>query len=162
MKKLLLITIILLNSCSLPDLRERVEIINSFNQNQFNEEIYVTPYFEIYSLNRIKNLDKLIIYIEGDGVSWIDRRTISSNPTPTDPLAFKLAKIDRNDNVVYLARPCQYIDEGSSNCNNKDIWTVSQYSEAVLSSYKAIMENYSQFKEIHIVGYSGGAGLQCI
>ena len=76
MKKLLLITIILLNSCSLPDLRERVEIINSFNQNQFNEEIYVTPYFEIYSLNRIKNLDKLIIYIEGDGVSWIDRRTI--------------------------------------------------------------------------------------
>ena len=61
--------------------------------------------------------------------------------------------------MVYLARPCQYIDEGSSNCNNKDIWTVSQYSEAVLSTYKAIMENYSQFKEIHIVGYSGGAGI---
>jgi len=159
MKKLLLIIVVLLNSCSLPDLRERIEIINSFNQKQFIEEIYATPYFEIYSLSKIKNLGKLIIYIEGDGVSWIDRRTISSNPTPTDPLAFKLAKIDRNDNVVYLARPCQYTREGSSNCNNKDIWTVSQYSEAVLSSYTAIIDNYSQFKEIHIVGYSGGAGI---
>ena len=158
MKKFLLI-LILLNSCSLPNVNERLKTINTFNQNQFKQQIYSTPYFEIYSLNKIKNFNKLILYIEGDGVSWIDRQTISSNPTPIDPLAFRLAKIDTNDNVIYLARPCQYVEKGSTNCNNKDIWTISQYSEAVLSSYKGIVENLSQFNEIHIVGYSGGAGI---
>jgi hypothetical protein len=157
MKKFLLI-LIFLNSCSLPGINERLETLNKFNQNQFKEEVYVTPYFEIYALSKIENLENVIIYIEGDGVSWVDRHTISSNPTPIDPLAFKLAKIDGNANVVYLARPCQYITEGT-NCNNKDIWTVSQYSEAVLSSYKGIIDNFSQFTEIHIVGYSGGAGI---
>ena len=156
MKKLILL-IIFLNSCSLPNVDQRLETLNTFNQNQFNKETYVTPYFEIFSLNKIKNSGKVIIYIEGDGVSWIDRNTISSNPTPIDPLAFRLAKNDTNDNVVYIARPCQYIE--GSNCNNRDIWTVSQYSEPVLSSYKGIIDNFNQFEEIHIVGYSGGAGI---
>ena len=152
-----LIILVFLTSCSLPNGNQRLEIIKAYNGNEFTEKIYRTPYFEIYSLNKIKNLEKVIVYIEGDGVSWIDRNTISSDPTPIDPLAFSLAKIDQNDNVIYLARPCQYIQ--ASNCNNKDIWTVSQYSEAVLSSYKAIIDSLSQFKEIHIVGYSGGAGI---
>ena len=156
MKKILFL-ILFLTSCSLPGIDQRLATLNSFNQSQFSELIHRTPYFEIYSLNRITNSEKLIIYIEGDGVSWVDRNTISSNPTPIDPLAFKLAKIDRSSNIVYLARPCQYYE--GSNCNNKDVWTISQYSDAILSSYKEIVEKFTQFKEIHIVGYSGGAGI---
>ena len=147
-----------LASCSMPSGNERLKIIRDYNDEQFAEKIYRTPYFEIYSLNKIKNSNKLIIYIEGDGVSWIDRFTISSNPTPTDPLAFRLAKIDKSDNVLYLARPCQYVQ--TNNCDNSEIWSVSQYSEDVLSSYRAIIDSLSdKFKEIHIVGYSGGAGV---
>lgn len=146
------------NLFSLPNNDQRLETLNLLNQNSFKEETLETPYFEIYSLNKIKNSEKVIIYIEGDGVSWIDRSTISSNPTPTDPLAFRLAKIDNSDNVIYLARPCQYIE--GSNCNNNEIWTISQYSDAVLSSYKGIIDTFAkQFKEIHLVGYSGGAGI---
>ena len=160
MKNFLLIALLFtsfLSACALPDKDKRLENINNINKRDFIKNVYRTTYFEIYSLNKIKNSGKLIIYIEGDGVSWIDRYTISSDPTPIDPLAFKLAKIDENDNVIYLARPCQYINSG--NCNNKQIWTVSQYSEAVLSSYREIIDKLEQFNEIHVVGYSGGAGI---
>ena len=34
-----------------------------------------------------KKYQPATIYIEGDGRSWIDRDTISSNPTPTVPFA---------------------------------------------------------------------------
>lgn len=149
---------LLLASCSMPNGNQRLETIREHNNEQkFIEKIYRTSYIDIYSLNKIKNSEKVIVYIEGDGVSWVDRFTISSNPTPIDPFAFRMAKIDTNDNVIYLARPCQYIQ--NSNCDNNEIWTISQYSEGILSSYRAIIDSLSAFKEIHIVGYSGGAGV---
>ena len=157
MLKNFIFLMVLLSSCSLPTSNQRIEILNEYNKSQFSAKIYKTNNFEIYSLNKIKNSGKLIVYIEGDGLSWIDRRTVSSDPTPIDPVAFRLAKIDQNDNVIYLARPCQYIQ--ARNCNNNEIWTVSQYSETILRTYKLIIDSLSQFREIHIVGYSGGAGV---
>ena len=157
MKFFLLLSLLFLANCSQNSIETRNSLIDELNLKKFNKKIYTTSYFSIYSLEKIKNNNKLIIYIEGDGMSWVDRFTISSNPTPTDPLAFKLALIDENDNVIYLARPCQF--EWSNNCN-KDTWTLSQYSTSVLSSYKSIIEELSEkYEEIHLVGYSGGAGI---
>ena len=157
MNKFLLILLIFLTNCSLSSPDKRNDLINELNLNKFNKKIYTTSHFDSYSLEKIRNNKKLIIYIEGDGVSWINRNTISSNPTPSDPLAFKMALIDGSENIIYLARPCQY--EWSDNCN-KDIWTTSQYSRAVLKSYKEIINHLSKtYKEIHLVGYSGGAGI---
>ena len=157
MKFFLLLSLLFLANCSQNSIETRNSLIDELNLKKFNKKIYTTSYFSIYSLEKIKNNNKLIIYIEGDGMSWVDRFTISSNPTPTDPLAFKLALIDENDNVIYLARPCQF--EWSNNCN-KDTWTFSQYSTSVLSSYKSIIEELSgKHEEIHLVGYSGGAGI---
>ncbi len=157
MNKLLLFFLVFLVNCSQSSPDKRINLIEELSVNKFNKKIYSTSYFNIYSLEKIKNNNKLIIYIEGDGLAWVDRFTISSNPTPTDPLAFKLALIDENDNVIYLARPCQF--EWSNNCN-KDTWTLSQYSTSVLSSYKSIIEELSgKHEEIHLVGYSGGAGI---
>lgn len=167
MKKFLLL-LFLLSSCSkipdiklfgTPDISKRIETLKKLNQGAFKERFYTTPYFEIYSLNKIKSSSgKVVVYIEGDGVSWVDRFTISSNPTPINPLAFKISKVDKNKNVVYLARPCQYIT--TINCDNNEIWSFAQYSEPVLSSYKFIIDNYLRgYDEINIVGYSGGAGI---
>ena len=158
MKKLLLLLLsFLFVSCSQNSIETRFNLIDSLNLNKFDKKIYTTSYFNIYSLEKIKNDGKLIIYIEGDGLSWVDRFTISSNPTPNNPTAFKLALIDENDNVIYLARPCQF--EWSNNCN-KDTWTLAQYSSSVLSGYKFIIEDLSKkYEEIHLVGYSGGAGI---
>ncbi len=157
MNKLFLFLLIFLANCSQSSPDKRINLIEDLNLNKFNKKIYSTSYFNIYSLEKIKNNNKLIIYIEGDGLAWVDRFTISSNPTPTDPLAFKLSQVDKNENIIYLARPCQF--EWSNNCN-KDIWTISQYSSAVLNSYKEIINNLSKtFEEIHLIGYSGGAGI---
>ena len=157
MKLLLLLSFLFLVNCSQNSIETRNNLIDELNLNKFNKKIYTTSYFKIYSLEKIKNDEKLTIYIEGDGMSWVDRFTISSDPTPNNPTAFKLALIDSNDNVIYLARPCQF--EWSNNCN-KDTWTLSQYSTSVLSGYKSIIEELSEkYEEIHLVGYSGGAGI---
>ena len=151
------ILLFFLIGCSQSSPDRRVDLIEEINSERFSKKIYSTSYFDIYSLEKIKTNNKLIIYIEGDGLSWIDRFTISSNPTPTNPLAFRLSLADENENVIYLARPCQYT--WSNNCN-KEIWTIAQYSTAVLTSYKEIINNLSKkYEEIHLIGYSGGAGI---
>ena len=157
MNKFLIFLLILLTSCSQSSTNKRKALINDLNLNKFNKNTYSVNFFNIFSLEKITNNKRLVIYIEGDGFSWVDRFTISSDPTPTDPVAFKLALMDKNENVIYLARPCQY--EWSDTCN-KEIWTISQYSSVVLKSYNEIISHLSKtYKEIHLVGYSGGAGI---
>ena len=157
MYRIVFILFFFLTCCSQISVDKRNELIQELNSNQFNSKVYSTKFFNIFSLQKINNNKKLIIYVEGDGLAWIDRFTISSDPTPSDPLAFKLALIDQNENVIYLARPCQY--EWSENCN-QDTWTSAQYSSKVLNSYKEIINSLSKnYKEIHLVGYSGGAGI---
>lgn len=157
MNKFFLIFLIFLTNCSQSSPDKRINLIDELNSNKFNNKTYTTSYFDVYSLEKIKNDKKLTIYIEGDGLAWISRRKISTDPTPTNPLAFKLALNDENENIIYLARPCQYVS--NDNCN-KNIWTISQYSTNVLKSYKEIINHLSKtYKEIHLVGYSGGAGI---
>ena len=141
MNKILLFFLIFIVNCSQPTLDQRNNLIEELNLNKFRKNNYTTNYFNIFALEKIKNDNKLTIYIEGDGVSWVDRFTPSSNPTPTDPLAFKMALIDEGENVIYLARPCQYV--GSNNCN-EDIWTSAQYSSTVLNSYNEIINYLSK------------------
>ena len=157
MNKFFLIFILFLSNCSQSSLNQRNSLIEELNLDKFTKNVYATTLFNIYSLEKIKNKKKLTIYIEGDGLSWVDRFTISSNPTPTNPLAFKMALIDQGENIIYLARPCQY--EWNKSCN-KEIWTISQYSSVILNSYKDIITHLSKtYEEIHLVGYSGGAGI---
>ena len=142
MFKIVFIFFFFLTNCSQISLDKRNELIQELNSNQFKSKVYSTKFFNIFSLQKINNnKKKLIIYVEGDGLAWIDRFTKSSDPTPSDPLAFKLALIDQNENVIYLARPCQY--EWSVNCN-QDTWTSAQYSSTVLNSYKEIINSLSK------------------
>ncbi|MBD1138929.1 hypothetical protein IDH27_01195 [Pelagibacterales bacterium SAG-MED46] len=156
MKKFLLI-LILLNSCSTIDIDEKQDNFLSLNKGQFSENVYNMSEFDIFSVKKIINNNILTVYIEGDGQAWLDRFTPSLDPTPSDPVAFKLALEDNSENVIYLARPCQYIM--SSDCN-KTVWTSLQYSETILETYKSILSELSKnYKEIHLVGYSGGAAI---
>ena len=40
------------------------------------------------------------IYVEGDGLAYRDRSRVSMDPTPTDPVALKLAALDPSPNVA--------------------------------------------------------------
>ncbi len=104
----------------------------------------------------------LTIYIEGDGHAWINRYQISNDPTPHNPLALKLAVLDPNPNVVYLARPCQYTDPILDTQCHPDYWTTARFSETVISAMNEAVEHLKQktkAKKIHLVGFSGGAAV---
>ncbi|NIQ12881.1 MAG: alpha/beta hydrolase, partial [Candidatus Dadabacteria bacterium] len=51
----------------------------------------------------------LVVYIEGDGSAWKRKKIQSTNPTPKDPVALKLAAKDPRNSILYIARPCQYL-----------------------------------------------------
>ncbi|WP_414683398.1 lipase family protein, partial [Methylophaga sp. UBA5088] len=100
---------------------------------------------------------RLTIYIEGDGLAWLNRRKISSDPTPVDPLVLKLAVHDKQ--AVYLARPCQYVK--SDRCDKK-LWTSARFStEVVESMNQAVTELKNQFQasSLRLIGYSGGGAI---
>ena len=55
-----------------------------------------------------KRLDNISIYIEGDGRAWETKYRLSEDPTPSNPVALRLAAVDPAANIAYIARPGQY------------------------------------------------------
>jgi hypothetical protein len=82
--KKIIILFLFITSCAAPSLDKRIDYIDELNKNEFSEFVYQNSY-SIYSLQKINNNDKVVVYIEGDGLSWIDRFTPSSDPTPKNP-----------------------------------------------------------------------------
>lgn len=102
-----------------------------------------------------------VIYIEGDGLSWVTPTKPSSNPTPLNPVALRLASLDKNPNVFYLGRPCQY---QKNKCPER-YWTGDRFSKDVIDSYIDILSQIRQQSDItgfHLVGYSGGAAIAAL
>jgi len=125
-----------------------------------------TPQFKLFGHSRVSNShDPIVVYIEGDGFSWIDRYTVSPNPTPRNPVGFKLAAMDNSPNLVYLARPCQYVPlETQPNCNRK-YWTSHRFSREVIISYSRALDRLRAMfgnPSFHLVGFSGGAAIAAI
>ena len=112
----------------------------------------------------IRSSDTLTIYIEGDGLAWINASTPSFNPTPNNPLALKLALRDTSP-AAYLARPCQYVElSQSSNCSQK-YWTHSRFSPEVIdATNQAIDQIKLRFNadKLMLVGYSGGGAVAAL
>ncbi len=94
------------------------------------------------------------IYIEGDGHSFNHRGQATSNPTPKNPFMRQLAFNDPNPNVVYLARPCQYVTD--EHCTPLD-WTTGRFSKAVVDSMSLAVERIANGRPVVLIGYSGGA-----
>lgn len=101
----------------------------------------------------------LIVYVEGDGLAYLDARTPSSDPTPSDPVALRLAAADPGPAVLYIARPCQFAaGRADPRCGVRD-WTVARFGAAVVAS---VDDAISRVRVDHperalvLVGYSGG------
>lgn len=77
------------------------------------------------------------IYIEGDGYAFNARGKVTQDPTPRGTLVRELAFGDDSPNVIYLARPCQYI---KSPIVQKDI------GQPLVSHWKLLMLNMRQLK----------------
>lgn len=119
-----------------------------------------TDDFSLASFARVAEKGKpLRVYIEGDGFAWINPRTPSADPTPVETTVLDLARRDTYPNVVYLARPCQYVS--SRECKVY-YWTGGRFDPKVVRSEKqAIAKLMTQYqaKTAELVGYSGGAAV---
>lgn len=136
----------------------RIETLDSMVQsNSFKKEIYTTDLFEHLVIGNNKISHSLHIYIEGDGIPWRTRTTISKDPTPRNPLALKLMSQD-SSKAIYLGRPCYFGLHNSKNCSIKQ-WTSGRYGENIITSMESVIRKYNNknnIKEFVLIGYSGG------
>ena len=101
-------------------------------------------------------------YIEGDGKAWLTRRRASSDPTPGGPGVFELAVADTSAAVAYLARPCQFTENGERRNCHSPFWTSARFSEPVVSDMSAALDNAMRASGAHrleLVGFSGGGAV---
>ena len=114
-----------------------------------------TQVFEIATWQKINNpKNKTVhIYIEGDGHSFDAYGTPTTDPTPRGTFMRDLATADTFDNVVYVARPCQYIM--NEFCEKSD-WTDGRFSKEVIDAESYVINQIANKKRVVLVGYSGG------
>ena len=133
------------------------------SEHGFKREIIPTPFFQLTTFSKINESGSPPhVYIEGDGYAWVSRAQLSDDPTPFQPVALYLAAKDSAENIVYLARPCQYTPFNLDPECRSEYWTDSRFSEKVVSSMNEAINHIklaSGAKEIHLVGYSGGAAI---
>jgi pimeloyl-ACP methyl ester carboxylesterase len=104
----------------------------------------------------------LVIYIEGDGRAWLNRRSPSGDPTPRDPIALRLALKDPAPKVIYLGRPCQYTTRATAKDCHPRYWKASRFSPGVVDAMDEALTRAKQRlggNRLHLIGYSGGGGL---
>jgi hypothetical protein len=110
-----------------------------------------------------RNLDELHIYIEGDGTPWIAGQSPAQDPTPRNPLALQMMRLDPAPSL-YLGRPCYFGLATSAGCH-ADYWTSKRYSPEVVASMSSVIEYYQQAYgagSIVLIGYSGGGALAAL
>ena len=165
----LALSIFILPSCSntaslsgRTDLARNISISSGFHEKQIK-----TKQFTLTSYQRIDNsgLKAARIYIEGDGQAWLSRTTPSLNPTPTDPIALRLAAKDPAPNIIYLARPCQYSAQTDKTPCDQKYWMSSRFAAEVINTYQSALYQLSKsynLQSFELVGYSGGAAIAAI
>lgn len=149
---------IILTSCSSVDIRinKAYELAKKNDYQAITEQ---TKKFPIQTFVKNHHTHHAIIYFEGDGLV-LTSNGIAFNPTPTDPMALRLASVDhRPYTKIVINRPCQYVS--CETCDNK-YWTQARYSPEVIDSIIEIigkMQKKYQFKTFDIFAYSGGAAI---
>lgn len=106
----------------------------------------------------------LTVYIEGDGFAWVSGTQPSTDPTPRDPLALRLALAQPAGHAVYLGRPCQYVNAEQSGCSQR-YWTEARFAPETIASVNLAIGSLKQrfgASQLVLVGYSGGAAVAAL
>ncbi len=155
-----------LNGCSAPSLETRQLNAASIVPPTYGERTLVTQSFDLrsYTPREKTPTSELRVFVEGDGFAWERRDRPSSDPTPITQTALSLVATSTQPNVVYLARPCQFVGAESRNCDEK-LWTNERYSEAVVASLDEALDDLKTeygSDRIILIGYSGGGTIAAL
>jgi predicted esterase len=162
---ILLLIPILLSACNSPSVRnDKADTLAT--SGGFTKQIINTSRFQMLSYQRLSNEnDPVTVYIEGDGYAFVGRHRVSLNPTPVDPISLNLALNDSVDNVIYIARPCQFIPmENNPDCS-PEYWSMKRYAPEMISAVNEVIDVYKlkhKVKQLRLVGFSGGATVAAI
>ena len=121
--------------------------VNRPHDPEWTEKTIKTKYlsFQVWEKDVHEGGD-LRLYIEGDG-----------SPMPDRPIAFELAQRDPNPNVIYISRPCQYVD--CEECKNPALWQEERFNEEIVNEMKSLVVHLShKYKSpaLDLIGYDGG------
>lgn len=120
------------------------------NPTGFKKEEIETQYltFSVWEKQSIQANKPLRIYLEGDG-----------NPNPKHQIALYYAQQDPSDNVVYLARPCQWSEDRV--CKDKpEIYKNQRFHpEMMRETLEILLQIINKYQPpvVELVGYDGGA-----
>lgn len=115
----------------------------------FKAKTIETEHLSFYTLEKedMQKGQPLRFYIEGDG-----------NPNPSTPVALKLAIRDEHPNIIYLTRPCQYVE--NELCENKALYTTARFHREIVKEMQELslyfIKKYKAPK-VEFIGYDGGA-----
>jgi hypothetical protein len=102
------------------------------------------------------------VYIEGDGLAWMSRGKPSPDPTPTDPVALRLAAAQAATqpaaHIVYIARPCQYVRTPAC---GRTYWTDRRFAPVVIAAYGNVLNTIAA-PGYNLVGFSGGGAVAAL
>ena len=154
--------LVLLSGCVATSLQPRPQIASAIAEDARWQPLDLetaTYRLRLYLPKERQPRRQIAVYIEGDGLAWIDQATPSSDPTPRDPIALRLATTHHTASAAYIARPCQYTLEAEINRCQTAVWTNARYSEPVIAATSQAIDHIKsvfQAQEIVLVGYSGG------
>lgn len=162
----LLAALLLISACTHRGDDRAQSIRQLITARGWTETSITTPTFNLHAFHpaHIDPTDTLYIYIEGDGRAWVSRNRASSDPTPSNPLAFELAYNSREP-AVYLARPCQYTAGNDPLCGDKKWWTSYRFAPEVISATNQAVDKIKQMynaNQVVLVGYSGGGAVAAL
>jgi pimeloyl-ACP methyl ester carboxylesterase len=131
-----------------------------------NSEYIAVNSFPLATWSRfIAPVTSIRVYIEGDGFAWRSRQHPSDDPTPHQPTGLRLAAADPQANVLYLARPCQFIATPLPGVCEEKWWTSDRFAPPVIDAMNEginlITRRYPSVK-LDVVGYSGGGNIAAL
>lgn len=127
--------------------------------NTTDDMIVVSPTSpNLYSIATIQKITDstapIHIYIEGDGHAFDAFGQATGDPTPRTRTVRNMAMADKSPNVIYIARPCQFIMDAK--CQETD-WTTGRFSQTMVDSIAAAIKTIAGSRPVILIGYSGGA-----
>lgn len=114
-----------------------------------------TSTFKLAMWKKVTQPDKPYkFYIEGDGAAFRADGSVSYNPTPRGVMLRQIAYGDIYPNVIYLARPCQYVRD---NMCKSEYWSTARFSDEVIQAEYEAIKAISAEHPVTLIGFSGGA-----